>query len=112
MQQPRSSRSVLPFKPRVSELARIIREAAKESLNVAFSKYARERLIERSISDLEALRALRIGEIKGEVEAGTSAGEWKCKVVAPIVGSREIGVVTIVMINGQLFVKTVEWEDL
>ena len=27
-------------------------------------------------------------------------------------GSREIGVVTIVMSNRRLFVKTVEWEDL
>lgn len=65
---------------------------------------------ERGITDREAIRVLRVGELKGEIEPGTQRGEWKCKVVAPMKGSREIGVV-VVTVGGLLFVKTVEWED-
>lgn len=50
--------------------------------------------------------------MEGEIEPGQNAGEWKCKIVAKIKGNREVGVVTIVMRVGRLFIKTVEWEDL
>jgi hypothetical protein len=67
---------------------------------------------ERGITTLDALRVLRGGDIEGEIVAGANPGEWKCKVIAKIRGSREIGVITITMRTGHLFVKTVEWEDL
>lgn len=92
-------------------MIRFVRERARDSDNVAFGDHARERMDLRDISDAEAIRVLRTGEIKGDMEAGSSPGEWKCKVVAPIRGSREVGVVTIVVRTGCLFVKTVEWED-
>jgi len=67
---------------------------------------------ERGITTLDALRVLRSGDIKGSIEAGNSKGEWRCKIVKQMKGAREIGVVTIVISTGRLFVKTVEWEDL
>jgi hypothetical protein len=42
----------------------------------------------------------------------TERNEWKCKVVKQLKGNREAGAVTIILHNGKLFVKTVEWEDL
>jgi hypothetical protein len=90
----------------------MVRKAAADSRNVSFGMHALDRMEERGITTLDALRVLRSGEIEGELEAGKNAGEWKCKIVAKIKGSREVGVVTIVMRVGRLFIKTVEWEDL
>ena len=66
---------------------------------------------ERDITTMDALRVLRNGEIVGEIEPGKATGEWKCKMVAKRRGSRDLGVVSVVMQTGRLFVKTVEWED-
>lgn len=63
---------------------------------------------QRSISDRDALKALTKGCIEGPIEAGKSAGEWKCKMVYRLKASRDVGVVTVVMRNGRLWVKTVE----
>jgi hypothetical protein len=104
--------SVRPFAPRPEELLERIRRVAKESKNVGFSTHAEDRMDERGITDLDVLRVLRSGDIKGEVEAGRSEGEWKAKVTAPIKGRREVGVVVLVIHNRKLRVKTVEWEDL
>lgn len=67
---------------------------------------------ERGISDSDVSRVLAKGEIKGVISSGNRQGEWKCKIVATVKGSREVGVVTILMLNSRLFIKTVEWEDL
>jgi hypothetical protein len=67
---------------------------------------------ERGITRLDAVRVLQRGSISGDIEPGRNPGEWKCKVVARLKGSREIGAVTIVVEERKLFVKTVEWEDL
>lgn len=103
---------VSQFRPRASTLEALIRKLAAGAISPSFGVHAIERMEERAITTLDVLRVLRVGSIKGEIEAGRSAGEWKCKVVAKIKGSREVGVVTVVMSQGKLFVKTVEWEDL
>lgn len=95
----------------VETLARI-QSLAKESKNVGFSWHAEERMDERGITDLDALRVLRSGSISGAIEPGAYEGEWKCKVVGAIKGRREVGVVTLLIKNRKLRVKTVEWEDL
>lgn len=112
MKEPTLARAVLMFRPNPADVAKLVRKTAADSQNVSFGKHARERLEKRGITDREAIKVLRIGELRGDIEPGTQRGEWKCKFVAPIKGSREIGVVTIVLANGRLFVKTVEWEDL
>ena len=44
--------------------------------------------------------------------AGMNEGEWKVKVVdVPEGKSRKMGVVTIVVKDRRLLIKTVEWED-
>ena len=103
---------VREFKPRPEELLERVRSLARDSKNVGFSEHAEERMEQRGITDLDALRILRSGELSGPVEAGRNKGEWKCKIVAAIKGRREAGVVTILIKNRRLRIKTVEWEDL
>lgn len=88
-----------------------IRHLAQRSERVFFSDHALERMSLRGVTDLEAIRALRLGEIAGSVWSEPS-GERACKVTFRPRGSRTLGVVTIVLDAGNgLFVKTVEWED-
>lgn len=103
---------VAPFKPRTNDLEKTIRTLAAGRISPGFSDHAFDRMDERGITTIDVVRVLRTGGIKGEIVAGRSAGEWKCKVVAKIKGSREIGVITVVIAQRKLFVKTVEWEDL
>ncbi|MFT4056728.1 MAG: DUF4258 domain-containing protein [Novosphingobium sp.] len=107
-----SGKAVAQFRPKPTQLLEAIRRAASDSANVRFGNHALDRMEERGITTLDALRVLRAGDIKGSIEPGMNAGEWKCKIAKLMKGSREIGVVTLAMSNGRLFVKTVEWEDL
>jgi hypothetical protein len=66
----------------------------------------------RSITRLDVIRVLTRGHIDGEIVPGNNAGEWKCKVVANVKGSRDIGVATLIIGQDRILVKTVEWEDL
>lgn len=65
----------------------------------------------REIFDVDVFRVLRQGYVD-EAPKLTEFNEWKCKVTLKIRGGRTAGVVTIILHNGKLFVKTVEWEDL
>jgi len=89
----------------------IIRFLAAHTERVIFADHAQERMEERGMTDADGYAVLRLGELKGRVSAGVNPGEWKCKVVAKLRGSRLIGVAVIVIMNEHLFVKTVEWED-
>jgi hypothetical protein len=112
MRQPQKASAVVPFKPKPAQITETVRRAAASSANVFFCNHALDRMEERGIDTIDALRVLREGELTGQIEAGKNEGEWKCKFVKRMKGAREVGVVTIVMSNGRLFVKTVEWEDL
>lgn len=109
--QYRQRSKVAMFKPRAHQLLATIKKLAAKSDNVSFSEHCYERMEERGITTLDALRVLRNGEIEGEIEPGNGSGEWKCKIVERRRGSRDIGVATLVMKERRLFVKTVEWED-
>jgi hypothetical protein len=100
------------YPPRPERLLEIIRSLADETKHVILSDHARERMAERDIDDIDVMRVLRRGRIRGEIEPGRSNGEWKVKVVDKIKGAREAGVVTLVVREKTLFIKTVEWEDL
>lgn len=108
MDQPK----VLPFQPRPTQLAARIREIAKDDELITWAEHSFDRSDQRDISIRDALVVLRGGHIKGDIESGKNRGEWKCKMVKAMKGRREIGVVTIVINDRSLFVKTVEWEDL
>jgi hypothetical protein len=100
----------LPLARVAAPLMRRIRELAVETKNVFLSEHALERMWERGIDDLEVFQVLRLGEIRGAPWAEPS-GESACKVVFRLQGSRTLGVITILLVEGAIFVKTVEWED-
>jgi hypothetical protein len=95
--------------PRVAE--KRIREAAQDSALIDWGLHTLDRMAERDIPDAVVLRALREGFAKGNLEM-TPRGEWKCKMVYPMRGARDVGVLVVIRKSGSLFLKTVEWEDL
>lgn len=106
-----ASRSILPFRLTAAEAARRIHGIATKSENVIFGDHALERMEERSITDAQVFEVLRIGRVVDPPEM-TDFGEWKCKIIEQLRGGRAVGVATVFLRNGKLFLKTVEWEDL
>lgn len=103
--------NVSPMRLTAAVAEKRIREIAQVTENVILGKHARERMQEREIFDVDVFRVLRTGYVD-DPPVKTEKDEWKCKVVLKIRGGRTAGVVTILMHNGKLFVKTVEWENL
>ena len=103
---------VVPLRPKRSEIHETIRQIAEEDRCVYLSKHAIERMDLRSITRIDVIRVLTRGHIEGEIVPGSNPGEWKCKVVANVKGSRDIGVITLIIGCHRLLIKTVEWEDL
>jgi hypothetical protein len=72
----------------------------------------RERFAECGFDIFDVYYVLEKGHIDGKIEAGKREGEWKVKLVdVPDGTSRKMGVVTIVVKEQRLLIKTVEWED-
>lgn len=88
-----------------------IRAIARDTARVIVTDHAAERMEERDIPDVDLFRILRDGHIVGEVEPGRRDGDWIAKVVFRVRGSRDAGVVTVVLATDRLVIKTVEWED-
>ena len=88
-----------------------IRQIALVTENVILGTHALERMTEREIFDVDVFHVLRSGYVDEPPEQ-TAQNEWKCKVTLKIRGGRTAGVVTIILQNAKLFVKTVEWEDV
>ena len=105
-----SQENVEKFRIRPERAQKEIKRLAENSENIKWSRHALERMEERGIDDIDVLRALRTGFIAGLPEATQDPG-WKCKMVKQIRGSREVGVVTIIIRSSYLLIKTVEWED-
>lgn len=105
------SRQIIRIVPRPDDLLNEVHRLAALD-RVAFTDHAYERMEERDITDLQALRVLQRGSLTGPIEQGNKPGEWKCKITDTVRGAREVGVVTIVVFLRRLIVKTVEWEDL
>jgi len=108
---------VVSFKPRIADLEKTIRALAGDSKKVRwrarlYESHAESRMDWRDITDKMMFDVLRTGFIKGDIEPGRSPGEWKAKMAKQMKGQREVGVVTVVINNERLFIKTVEWEDL
>lgn len=101
----------MPRPPPPNRLTESIRFLARDSDHVILTDHAIERMEERGIADIDVLRVLRAGSIKGPVEPGKRASEWRCKVADRIRGAREVGVVVVVIRDESLVIVTVEWED-
>lgn len=105
-------RRVVPLRPDRAAIHSVIRRIAEEDRRVYLSEHAKERMEQRSITRIDVVRVLVRGHINGDIMPGNYPGEWKVKLVANIKGSREVGVVTLLINNERLLVKTAEWEDL
>ena len=101
---------VLQFRLRPEKAEQIIRETALDTSKVILGDHTRERIEERGISDIEIYRLLQTGHVF-EDPVRTEQNEWKCKVIKKLKGTRDAGAVTIILHDGMLFVKTIEWED-
>lgn len=106
-----TGKNVARFRLPPSVAQRRIREVSIESGNLKWSLHAHRRMNEREIFDADVLRILRLGVICGDPEE-TPVGEWKCKMTLRLRGTREAGVIVIILRGGKLQIKTVEWEDL
>lgn len=99
--------------PHPRQVMAVIRSLVAESRIVVLD-HAEQRMIERDIDQTDLELVLRIGDIVGTIKPGRGLDEWTCKVVAapryPSM-SREVGVVTIIVADDYLLIKTVEWED-
>ena len=111
MDRDSSQRKITNYRLTAAIAERRIRAIAANSDHISWAVHALERMDEREIFDDDVLSVLRLGGIFGDPEE-TLRGEWKCKMIRQVRGSREVGVVTIILKTGFLFVKTVEWEDL
>jgi hypothetical protein len=105
-------KNVAPYRLTSAVAEKRIRQIAETTSRIKWSMLTLDRMEEREIFDVDVLRVLRSGAIKGQPEPGLKRGEWKCKLVMNVRGSREIGVIVIVFSTDGLLVKTVEWEDL
>jgi hypothetical protein len=89
----------------------IIRQLIAQG-RVGYLDHSEERIGQRGFDVFDVRRALKRGHIVGKIEAGKKEGEWKVKLVdTPEGTSRKMGVVTIVVREERLLIKTVEWED-
>lgn len=108
---------LVPFRPRSDALEKTIRRLALDSRNVRwrsmrYESHCESRMDFRDITDRMMFDVLRTGYLKGDIEPGKNPGEWKAKMAKQMKGAREVGVVTIIINQERLFIKTVEWEDL
>jgi len=99
------------FRLTAGEATRRIHQTAESTEYVIFGEHALERMEERGITDAQVYEVLRQGRVT-EPPALTKLGEWKCKIEKQLRGGREVGVITILLKTGKLFIKTVEWEDV
>jgi hypothetical protein len=95
---------------RSDEAERVIRERSKDTANVVISDHAFERVKQRSIVAPDVYWILQTGFAEGIPVMEN--GEWKVIMTRRMPGSREAGVVTLIVgENEEVFVKTVEWMD-
>jgi hypothetical protein len=102
--------NVYPLSLSPARARALIAERAVDTVNVILGDHARKRIEERGISDIEIYRVLRYGNVL-EAPTRTRLKEWKCKVVMRVKGHGVAGVITVILHDGGLFIKTVEWED-
>jgi len=86
-----SKASTIAFRLRPETIRDLIRRLAADTANISWSAHALDRMSERGITDKMVVEVLRHGLVKGAVEGGKRAGEWKAKMVWPIRGRREVG---------------------
>ncbi len=88
-----------------------IRALALEPARVTVTFHAQDRMLERGFSNRDLINVLTTGQVLAQPTL-TERGEWKCKVVKRLRGSRDAGAVTLIAKGDRLIVVTMEWEDV
>ena len=109
----RNKPKVFPFDNRQREAMELVRSLALDNTDkIFFGQHAEDQMDLRGITKLSALRALAVGDPKGEWAPGRNDQETKLEVTYRAKGSREIVVVTVVVtLEAKAFVRTVFWSD-
>jgi Domain of unknown function (DUF4258) len=102
---------VVVLKPRPEKILARVRELAASSGNIIWTDHIAERMQQRGFDSDAVTRILRTGDIEGEIEGGSSQGDWKVKLTRSMGNGRTAGVVTMVIQDCRLVLLTVEWED-
>ena len=96
---------------RSDEAEKVIRERAEDTGNVIFSDHAWDRVSEREITRQDVFRILQQGYC--QEPAKDEFGRWKVIVTKRLQGSREAGVITVIVDDEEkLIIPTVQWMDL
>jgi hypothetical protein len=97
--------------PPPNALLELIRDLSRQR-RIGYLDHSQERLAERGFDVFDVYQTLENGHFADDIKAGANEGEWKVKIVdTPEGTSRKMGVVTIVVKDKRLLIKTVEWED-
>src|SRR5690349_14013826 len=103
---PSATAKIYPFQLRAEMAKKLIRGIEQDTAKVIIGSHVKESIEEREVSDIEIYRLLQTGHCFDEPVL-TEYNEWKCKMTKKIKGNREAGVVTIILHDWYLFVKTV-----
>ncbi len=94
---------------RADEAEKLIQERAADSAKVVILGHPEERCEERDINDVELYQILRGGVVTDAPRL--EEGDWVAVISRRIRGTRDAGVVTIILREDKLIVKTVMWVD-
>lgn len=113
MTEKNKNANVRQFAPRRAELQKKVQGLALDSSNVLQKSYhAKERQEERGITDVMVFEVLRTGHVEGEISPGKRPGEWKFEMTKKMKGTREVGVISILMQGDCILVVTAMWKDM
>lgn len=101
-------------KLRTDEAEQVIKQRSQpdRTANVIFTDHAWDRVDEREITREDVFRILREGHCSDE-PAKNDKGHWQAIMTKRIQGSREAGVVTVILEDDdKLIIRTVQWMDL
>ena len=88
-----------------------IHALAMDSSKVIITFHAAQRMEERGFTTADLVRVLTTGIIM-EAPRQTGEDDWTCKIIRRLQGSRDAGVITIIVKRQKLIIKTMEWEDI
>ena len=88
-----------------------IRALALNSARIIITDHAQARMEERDFTLTDLTRVLQFGSVINNPRR-TPQGDWSCKVVMRLRGSRDAGVVTVIAKGDRLIIITMEWEDV
>lgn len=102
---------IVDFKFTAAVAQERIRAAARVTTDIVWGRHIEDRMDQRGLMRQDVLRILRTGFVDEPPMKTEFAGEWKCKITLRIRGERVAGVAVVLLPDGRLFLKTVEWED-